>query len=105
MHGLATLTTVHMLGLFHPAFYSMSYRNQSIWQTAFRNLQVADYDYEDCLLQFSWVMRYTRAFLDAYLKHDASAMNVLKATPRANGVPKHQMAVVFRAAAPITTSK
>ena len=38
------LITVHMLGLFHPAFYSMSYRNQSIWQTEFRNLQVADYD-------------------------------------------------------------
>jgi dienelactone hydrolase len=91
------LITVHMLGLFYPAFYSMSYRNQSLWQTEFRNLQVADYDYDECLLQVSWVMLYTRAFLGAYLKHDASTMNLLKATPRANGVPRHQLAVTFRA--------
>lgn len=94
------LITAHMLGLFHPAFYSLSYRNEEIWKTEFRSLQVADYDYDDCLRQFSWVMRYTRAFLDAYLKHDARAMSFLKATPRSNGVAQHQMALVFRAAAP-----
>lgn len=97
--------TVRMLGLFHPAFYSMSYRNRSIWQTEFSSLQVADYDYEDCLLEFSWVMRYTRAFLDAYLKHDASAMHLLKATPRANGVPKHQIAFAFRSARPTAAQR
>lgn len=97
-HG--DLITVHMLGLFHPAFYSLCYRNEKIWKTEFKNLQVADYDYHDCLLQFSWVMRYTRAFLAAYLKNDSSVTSMLKASPKANGVPKHQMAVVFRAGTP-----
>jgi dienelactone hydrolase len=102
-HG--DLITAHMLGLFHPAFYSLCYRNEEIWKTEFKNLQVADYDYSDCLLQFSWVMRYTRAFLDAYLKGDSNAMDKLKAGPKANGVPKHQMAVVFRAASPAASPK
>lgn len=100
-HG--DLITAHMLGLFHPAFYSLSYRNEEIWKTEFKELQVADYDYDDCLLQFSWVLRYTRAFLDAYLKRDASAMAMLKAGPRANGVPKHQMATAFRAASAVAS--
>ena len=94
------LITVHALGLFHPAFYSMSYRNRPLWQSELPNLQIADYDYEDGLLEYSWVMRYTRAFLDGYLKHDDAAMNFLKATPNANGIPKHEMAVTFRAAKP-----
>jgi dienelactone hydrolase len=102
-HG--DLITIHMLGLFHPAFYSLSYRNEEIWKTEFKNLQIADYDYNDCLLQFSWVMRYTRAFLDAYLKSDPSAMDILKSGPRANGVPKHQMEVVVRAASPVASPK
>lgn len=102
-HG--DLVTVHMLGLFHPAFYSLSYRNEEIWTTEFKNLQVADYDYSDCLLQFSWVMRYSRAFLDAYLKRDSSAMDMLKVGPEANGVPKHQMAVRVRAASPVASLK
>lgn len=102
-HG--DLATVHMLGLFHPAFYSLSYRNEEIWTTEFKNLQVADYDYSDCLLQFSWVMRYSRAFLDAYLKRDSSAMDMLKVGPEANGVPKHQMAVRVRAASPVASLK
>lgn len=102
-HG--DLVTAHMLGLFHAAFYSLSYRNEEIWKTEFENLQVADYDYRDCLLQFSWVMRYTRAFLDAYLKSDSRAIGMLKAGPRANGVPKHQMAMSFRAALPLASPK
>jgi dienelactone hydrolase len=102
-HG--DLITAHMLGLFHPAFYSLSYRNEQIWKTEFKNLQVADYDYNDCLLQFSWVMRYTRAFQGAYLERDSSAMDMMKAGPKANGVPKHQMAVVLRAASAVASPK
>lgn len=102
-HG--DLITVHMLGLFHPAFYSMSYRNEDIWKTELNHLQIADYDYRDCLLQFSWVMRYTRAFLDAYLKNGASAMSLLRASPSSNGLPKHQIAIRFRAATPMPGMK
>lgn len=98
-HG--DLFSFHMLGLFHPAFYSMSYRNKSIWQAELPHLQVADYDYRDCLLQFSWVMRDTRLFLDGYMKHERRAIDTLKVNPTpADGVPRHEFAVTFRPAAP-----
>ena len=41
--------------------------------------------------------RYTREFLDAYLKHDESGLQFLKKIPSENGVPKHVLAVNFRA--------
>jgi pimeloyl-ACP methyl ester carboxylesterase len=96
-HG--DLFTARMLGMFHPAFYSFSYRHSRLWQNEVpNNLQIADYDYNDCLLQFSWVMRYTRAFFDGYLKNDSAALAMLKASPTVNGVPKHSMSMRFRAA-------
>jgi hypothetical protein len=42
--------------------------------------------------------RYTLEFLNAYLKHDESAVQFLKRTPAENGVPTHLMAVNFRRA-------
>jgi hypothetical protein len=88
-----------MLGLFHPSFYSMSYRHESLWKNELPNLQVADYDRNDALLQYSWVMRYARAFLDANLKQDAEARKFLESTPRANGIPDHMMSIKLRPAA------
>ncbi len=37
-------------------------------------------------------------FLDAYLKHDASAKVFLEKTPAQNGVPEHFMGIKFRPA-------
>lgn len=99
-HG--DLVTVRMLGLFHPEFCSIAFRNEELWEKELPNLQVADYDRADGLIGYAWVMRYTRAFLDFYLKQDAPSGTFLKAPPGANGVPVHMMSVKFRPGTPAT---
>jgi pimeloyl-ACP methyl ester carboxylesterase len=97
VHG--DLITVRMLGLFHPEFCSIAYRNEELWDKELPNLQVADYDRTEGVVGYSWVMSYTRAFLDFYLKQDAQAGAFLKASPSVNGVPKHTMSVKVRPSA------
>lgn len=101
-HG--DLITIDMLGLTHPEFGSRPQRNEALWRDEFPGLQEADYSREDGVVGYSWIARYTREFLDAYLKHSAEAMQFLKNTAAANGVPLHVMAVRYRAAegAPVT---
>jgi len=94
IHG--DLITIRMLGLFHPEFCSIAYRNEELWEKELPNLQIADYTRADGLIGYSWVMRYTRAFLDFHLKRDAQAGAFLKAPPTVNGVPNHTMSVKFR---------
>jgi len=65
----------------------------------------ADYSRADVREAYSWTVRYTRAFLDAYLKQDAAALAFLKAPPVANGVPKHMMRMQVRPAAASAPSK
>ena len=48
--------------------------------------------------------RYTLAFVDAYLKHDAVAHAFLKVPPTQNGVPPYVMAKEFRAAIGVPAS-
>ncbi len=91
-HG--DLITVHMLGMMHVEFSSMYQRNEDIWKDT--SELKADYGREDGPPGYQWVARYTLAFLDAYLKHDAAAIAFLKKTPAENGVPKHFMAVDYR---------
>ena len=94
IHG--DLLTVNMLGMAHPEFSSMFQRKESAQR--FAENQVADYGREDANISYAWVALYTLKFLDAYLKHDASAKAFLARTPAENGVPKHFMDVRFRAA-------
>ena len=96
-HG--DLISVQMLGFVHPLFTSMAHRNEKFWEYEFPSLQVADYGREDGIVGYSWVARYTREFLDAYLKHNVSALKFLKSKPSENGQPRHAMAVKFRPAA------
>ena len=49
---------------------------------------------------YDWMARYTLEFLNAYLKHDDTAVLFLKRTPTENGVPKHLMAGSLRQASP-----
>jgi pimeloyl-ACP methyl ester carboxylesterase len=93
-HG--DLLTVDMLGMAHPEFSSMFQRKESAQR--FAENQVADYGRDDANTYHALVARYTLNFLDAYLKHDASAVSFLKRTPAENGAPKHFMAASFRAA-------
>ena len=99
VHG--GLVTIRMLGLFHPEFCSIAYRNEELWEKELPHLQVADYNRADGLIGYSWVMRYTRAFLDFHLKQDAQAGAFLKVPPTMNGVPNHMMSVKFRPSAPV----
>ena len=92
IHG--DLLTVNMLGMAHPEFSSMFQRKESAER--FAENQVADDGREDANRSYAWVALYTLNFLDAYLKHDASAKAFLEKTPADNGVPKHFMGFKFR---------
>jgi pimeloyl-ACP methyl ester carboxylesterase len=103
VHG--DLITVRMLGLIHPEFCSMAFRNAELWKSEFQSLQVADYDREDGVHEYFWVAQYARAFLDAYLKQDVEALKLLRAKPSANGVPMHTMSAKLRMATLPKTEK
>jgi hypothetical protein len=94
IHG--DLLTVNMIGMAHAEFSSMFQRRES--PKRFAENQVADYGREDANTNHAWVALYTLKFLDAYLKHDASAKAFLEKTPAENGVPRHFMGITFRAA-------
>jgi tetratricopeptide (TPR) repeat protein len=50
-----------------------------------------DYSLTETYQAYAWLARYTLAFLDAELKHDANAANWLVRSPEANGLPAHQV--------------
>ena len=94
-HG--DLITVDDLALVHVEHSSVYQRNEDIWKSYPRHRK-ADYSRADGIVGYAWIARYTLAFLDAYLKHDAEAMAFLKKTPAEVGVPPHLLTVDFRAA-------
>jgi tetratricopeptide (TPR) repeat protein len=92
-HG--DLITVHMLGLTHGEFASIFQRDEDFWKDFEAK---GDYSRADGVVGYAWVARYTLEYLNAYLKHDATAAAFLKKTPADAGVPPHTLAVNFRAA-------
>lgn len=50
-----------------------------------------DYNRDDIALAHSWAARYTRQFLDAYLKGDGAGRAFMNNTPAANQAPAHMM--------------
>ena len=101
IHG--DLLTMNMLGMAHPEFSSMFQRRESAQR--FAENQVADYGRDDANTSHAWVALYTLNFLNAYLKHDASAKTFLERTPAENGVPKHFMGITFRPARKVSPAK
>lgn len=101
MHG--DLLTVNMLGMAHSEFSSMFQRRESAQR--FAENQVADYERDDANTSHAWVALYTLSFLNAYLKHEASAKAFLERTPVENGVPRHFMGKTFRPAQKISSPK
>jgi dienelactone hydrolase len=69
------------------------------------NMAYIDYSREEVKVATVWTARYVKAFLDAYLKHDAAAMAFLKAPPTANGVPAHMMSMKVRPASATPPSR
>jgi dienelactone hydrolase len=69
------------------------------------NMAYIDYSREEVKVATVWTAQYVKAFLDAYLKHDAAAMAFLKAPPTANGVPAHMMSMKVRPASATPPSR
>jgi tetratricopeptide (TPR) repeat protein len=90
-----------MLGMAHGEFGSMYQRNEDSWRNIFQGWHQhrGDYTRQDSVTGYAWMARYTLEFLDAYLKHIATAAAFLAKTPADNGVPAHLMAAQYRAAA------
>ncbi len=93
---MGDLISIQMLRMIHPEFGSITYRNRNFWTTEFPRLQFGDYDREDGIQGFSWMARYTKEFLDYYLKQQPEGLRFLKARPGDIGVPKHVLAVSLR---------
>lgn len=94
----ASLYSVEMLRMVHPEFATMVYRNPRFWAEEFDGLQPGDYSRDDGIKSYAFVERYTRAFLDAYIKGDAGGLSFLKAKPAENGVPPHFLVIKTRPA-------
>lgn len=55
-----------------------------------------DYTRAEVSVAHSWAARYTRHFLDAYLKNDAAGLAFLNNTPAANGAPPRMLSLDVR---------
>lgn len=64
-----------------------------------------DYSHDEVRVAHLWTVRYTGAFLDAYLKQDAAALAFLKNTPSKNGAPAHMMSMTVRPASATPATK
>jgi dienelactone hydrolase len=90
----ADVYKIEMAAMDHGAFASMNLRNEGIWNEQQGPVEPG-YDRSDVVASYEALSRYTLAFLNSTLKHDAQAAAFLKQTPNANGVPKHLMNVNF----------
>ena len=90
------LYSVHMLGMSHPEFSSMSQRRKTAER--YREDQIADYDRADTNTGYALVALYATNFLNWYLKRDPAAKAFLQVSPQVNGAPRHFMGVSFRPA-------
>ncbi|WP_157439813.1 dienelactone hydrolase family protein [Terracidiphilus gabretensis] len=100
-HG--DLELVHMLGMGHEEYSSMYQRNEDTWK-GFAQFKVGDFTREDGVPGYAWMARYTLAFLNGYLKHDAEALKWLKREPAENDAPTHLFGATFRAASGVPVS-
>jgi pimeloyl-ACP methyl ester carboxylesterase len=91
------LVLVYMMRLAHKGFSAKFQRDGNTWQEI-PAIWRGEYTREDGIVGYAWVARYTLAFLDVYLKHDSAALAFLRNTPEENAVPRHTLAVSFRAA-------
>jgi pimeloyl-ACP methyl ester carboxylesterase len=76
------LYNVTMNTMDHPAFQSQYLRLAS-------DQRFGEYSRTESLLAHRWMGRYVLAFLDAYLRSDATALKFMNNTPAKNDVPAH----------------
>jgi dienelactone hydrolase len=93
------LLHVRMLAISHIQFSSIYQRSERFRKEGLHFVP-PDYSLEEGDESYNWMARYSLEFLEAYLKHDPTALTFLKHTPAENGVPSHLMMVNLRQAAP-----
>ena len=84
----ADLYSLQLLAVSHIQFSSIFQRSERFRKDGLRFVP-GDYSLEEGAETYNWMARYTLEFLNAYLKHDATATAFLRRTPGENGVPKH----------------
>jgi dienelactone hydrolase len=89
----ADVYLVSLLPMKHADFSSFYLR---MAEDADSNDHARDYTRSEIQLAHSWAARYTREFLDAYLKKDAASLAFINNTPAANKAPPHMVAVDIR---------
>jgi dienelactone hydrolase len=82
----ADVYNITMYTMTHAAFQSESLRMGP-------EQRFDDYTRDEATLGYKWMEKYVLAFLDAYLKNDAPALNFMSNPPRVNGVPNHLLSV------------
>jgi len=75
---------VSLLPMKHADFSSYSLRMQ-------QDAELGEFSRDELSLAHSWAARYTRHFLDAYLKDDAAGLAFVNNTPVANKAPPHMI--------------
>lgn len=75
---------VSLLPMKHADFSSYSLRMQ-------QDAELGEFTRDELSLAHSWAARYTRHFLDAYLKDDAAGLAFINNTPVANNAPPHMI--------------
>lgn len=80
---------VSLLPMMHANFSSYGVRMQ-------QDAEFGEYTRDEISLAHSWAARYTRHFLDAYLKGDAAGLAFVNNTPAANKAPAHMILTDIR---------
>jgi dienelactone hydrolase len=95
VHG--DLLQIQMLAISHIQFSSLFQRSER-FKGEGPHFVPAGYSLQDGSESYGWIVRYTREFLDAYLKHDRDAHVFLMHSPAENQVPSRLMTTSFRPA-------
>lgn len=99
IHG--DLLHLEMLAMSHIEFCSLFLRSQRFRTDGF-HFDPVGYSPQQGANSYNWTVRYTLAFLDAYLKHRPAAVAFLRRPSTENGVPPHLIDSTFSAATDAT---
>jgi pimeloyl-ACP methyl ester carboxylesterase len=95
VHG--DLLQIQMRAISHIQFSSLFQRSER-FKAEGPHFLPAGYSLQDGSESYGWIVRYTREFLEAYLKHDRDAHAFLMQSPAENHVPPRLMEIAFRPA-------
>jgi hypothetical protein len=95
--GARDLLQIRMLAISHIQFSSLFQRSERFKHEG-PHFVPGGYSLEDGSESYGWIARYTKEFLESYLKHDRNAHAFLMHSPAENQVPSRLMTTSFRPA-------